>query len=101
MTIGLHMGTHVDAPAHFIPGGDTFEKVMWCHSSRLICLSRASSNPPHLPWSLQIPLDVFIGHAYAVYVPAGSGNITDQVLAELQIPHDVERLLIRTSNSDE
>jgi hypothetical protein len=113
-------------------------------------------------------LEAFIGHAYVVNVPAGSGNITEQVikytmqtactvqqplmsmhfllhtsasrcyivascllkrvpvlagvmfglprwglpqaipsamyvqvLTDLQIPHDVERLLIRTSNSDE
>jgi kynurenine formamidase len=27
LTIGTHSGTHVDAPAHFIPGGQTIEQV--------------------------------------------------------------------------
>ena len=69
--MGVHTGTHVDAPAHFIPGGDTIE---------------------------HIDLNVLVGRAQVVDlgdVPA----ITAEVLEKLLIPPTVERLLFRTGNS--
>ena len=71
ITMGVHTGTHIDAPAHFIAGGDTIE---------------------------HLDLDVLVGRALVVDlgdVPA----ITAAALKGLSIPPTVERLLFRTGNS--
>jgi arylformamidase len=71
ITMGVHTGTHIDAPAHFVAGGDTIE---------------------------HLDLNVLVGRALVVElgdVPA----ITAEVLEELSIPPTVERLLFRTGNS--
>lgn len=31
LTLGSHTGTHVDAPSHFLPGGDGIDKVSLCN----------------------------------------------------------------------
>ncbi len=67
-----HMGTHVDAPHHFIDGGKTME---------------------------QLPLDVLIGEALVVHLP-DVAVITAAELEALALPPDVRRLLLRTRNSD-
>ena len=72
ISLDVHTGTHVDAPAHFIPGGTTIEMVS---------------------------LDVLVGPAYVAGV-ADSRTIGPQQLEALDLPDDVERLLLRTSNSD-
>ena len=66
LTLGSHAGTHVDPPAHFIPGGATAE---------------------------QIPLDACIGPAVVLDV-AGEGLIDPDELAAL--PGGTERVLLRT-----
>jgi len=69
--MGVHTGTHIDAPAHFIPDGDTIDKI----------------DPA-----------ILIGRALIVDV--GDVNaITAEVLEKLSVPPAVERLLFRTRSS--
>jgi arylformamidase len=70
--LGSHAGTHVDAPAHFIPGGATVDRL---------------------------PLEVLIGPAWVVHLP-GPGPLAAADLAAAGIPAGVARLLLRTRNSD-
>jgi len=67
-----HAGTHVDAPAHFLPGGRTID---------------------------QLDVAALIGPALVVAVPdvavVGAAD-----LDALDLPPRVERLLLRTGNSD-
>jgi arylformamidase len=69
---GVHTGTHVDAPWHFLENGSTVE---------------------------QLPLDVLIGQAIVAYLP-GVSAITASDLGDLVLPPSTKRLLLRTSNSD-
>jgi len=69
--MGVHSGTHIDAPAHFIPGGKTIDQIE--------------------PASL-------VGRALVVDV-GDVGVITAEVLDGLAIPSAVKRLLFRTRNS--
>lgn len=71
LTCDVHTGTHIDAPAHFIPGGNTVE---------------------------QIPLDVLIGETIVADLPTVS-IITPSDLAGLELPPGTKRLLLRTKNS--
>ncbi|NEQ82824.1 MAG: cyclase family protein [Moorea sp. SIO2I5] len=68
----VHTGTHVDAPMHFIPGGQSVE---------------------------QLPLDVLIGECQVVVVPDDVDVITAEVLKQLTLPVNTQRLLLRTRNS--
>ncbi|NEQ10341.1 MAG: cyclase family protein [Moorea sp. SIO4E2] len=68
----VHTGTHVDAPMHFIPGGQSVE---------------------------QLPLDVLIGEVYVVVVPDDVDVITAEVLKQLTLPANTQRLLLHTRNS--
>jgi len=68
----VHMGTHVDAPRHFLENGDTVE---------------------------QLPLETLIGPAVVAYLP-GVDAITADDLADLALPSGTKRLLLRTRNSD-
>lgn len=71
LTLGLHTGTHLDAPAHFIPGGRTVEAL---------------------------PLDVLVGPCRVVDV-AAAPHVTAAALAAA-VGEDVpERLVLRTRNS--
>jgi arylformamidase len=70
--LGVHTGTHVDAPKHFIPGGDGVESL---------------------------PLDVLIGPARVVAIRDPS-QIGTQELQEARL-EGVERVLFRTRNSEE
>ena len=66
----LHSGTHVESALHFMDGGDPLEVV---------------------------PLTAFVGPAYVLHVP-GAAVVGP---AELEmVPARVERLLLRTRNSD-
>ena len=67
--IDSHCGTHVDAPSHFVPGGLTID---------------------------EIPLDVLIGPAQKITVPAGTTAVTAADLGEIAAP----RVVIHTGWSD-
>ena len=68
----VHMGTHVDAPWHFVNDGITVE---------------------------QLSLDTLIGRAIVVYLPKVE-TITVTDLSSLKLPSGTERLLLRTRNSE-
>jgi arylformamidase len=69
---GSHIGTHLDAPLHFIKGGVTVDRL---------------------------DLNVLIGPCVVVYVP--DANVIDAALLDaLDIPADTQRLLFRTRNSE-
>jgi arylformamidase len=67
----LHCGTHVDAPAHFVPGGAEIADV---------------------------PLDALVGDAYLAEL-GDVDRIGRRELDAVGVPPDVERLLLRTRNS--
>jgi len=67
-----HVGTHVDAPSHFLVNGATIE---------------------------QLPLEVLIGTAVVAYLPK-VGVIAARDLEDLELAPDTERLLLRTRNSE-
>ena len=68
----LHVGTHVDAPWHFVEDGSTVE---------------------------QLPLDSLIGPAIVAYLPKVDA-ITAGDLAALGLSSGAKRLLLRTRNSE-
>lgn len=67
LTLGSHTGTHVDPPAHFIPGGATVDRV---------------------------PLDACIGPAFVLDLPGSEPEIGPPALAAL--PQGTVRVLLRT-----
>ncbi len=67
----VHVGTHIDAPLHFLPGGATAEAT---------------------------PLDALIGPAYVADLPEAE-VITAADLDALPLPSGTRRLLLRTRNS--
>jgi len=71
LSLGAHTGTHVDAPSHFIPGGETLDKI---------------------------PLDHFIGEA-EVFVFEDVDIITPEDLEELNLQDFPSRVLFKTRNS--
>ncbi|HSN77102.1 MAG TPA: cyclase family protein [Anaerolineae bacterium] len=71
LDVGAHIGTHLDAPAHFVRGGAGVETL---------------------------DLDVLIGPALVVDA-RGRGQLTAEVLETLAIPSGVQRLLVHTDNS--
>ena len=68
---GVHTGTHVDAPLHFIPNDIGVD---------------------------ELDLDRFVGPCQVIEL-GGSGRITANELAGANIAVDTERLLIKTENS--
>jgi len=68
----VHIGTHVDAPYHFLNDGSTVE---------------------------QLPLDVLTGPCYVVQLPDGVEAITAEVLDRTEITSEMKRLLFGTGNS--
>ena len=66
LTIGSHCGTHVDAPLHMIPGGETIEKM---------------------------DLDCFIGPCRVITLP--TAVVTEKMLIEHHVSKG-ERILLRT-----
>lgn len=76
LSLDAHTGTHVDAAVHFVNEayeyGGTIDNL---------------------------DINTLIGPALVVRVPPGS-NITSQVLEELQLPEDTQRLLFITDNTD-
>ena len=74
MSMGVHTGTHVDAPFHFLGGNtDTVESLA---------------------------LDVLTGPALIVYLPDVAMDISVADLEAADIPKDTNRLLFKTSNSN-
>jgi arylformamidase len=69
---GVHVGTHVDAPHHFLNDGRTIE---------------------------QLSLDVLIGPCYVAQLPDGVEAITAEALESMSLPSDANRIIFRTSNS--
>ena len=72
LELGAHVGTHVDAPAHFVQGGAGVD---------------------------QLALELLVGPAQVVHVPEAAA-LTAEVLDGLPIPPGTERLLFRTRNSE-
>jgi arylformamidase len=68
----VHMGTHVDAPDHFLNNGNTVE---------------------------DIPLDYLVGPVLVLEVPSPE-VITAGDLDVLKIPEGTRRIIFKTSNSD-
>ncbi|MEW6716343.1 MAG: cyclase family protein [Chloroflexota bacterium] len=73
VSMGVHTGTHVDAPYHFL-GGDT----------------RTVES---------LPLEVLTGSAVVVHLPY-CDRITADILQEIDLPSDVVRILFKTRNSE-
>lgn len=71
LRIGLHTGTHIDAPLHFIKNGKSVDKL---------------------------PLDIFIGPVFVAHLPKAK-EISTKELESLKIPKNVERILFKTTNS--
>lgn len=68
---GLHHGTHVDAPWHFIPGGKRIH---------------------------QLPLDTWVGPAEVVDITRAERCVTAADLDAANLPKDARRLLFKTRN---
>ncbi len=68
----VHLGTHIDAPNHFLGNGKTVE---------------------------DLPLDLLVGPAVVVELPTAN-QITAEDLKSAAISRDTKRLLIKTSNSN-
>jgi arylformamidase len=72
LSAGVHTGTHIDAPHHFLNDGRTVE---------------------------QLPLDVLTGPCYVTQLPDGVEAITAEALDGTSLPDDSKRILFGTSNS--
>lgn len=72
LDMGVHTGTHVDAPYHFLQDGITVD---------------------------QLNLSLLTGRAYVLHLP-DVDEITAAVLEEAQIPPRTRRVLFKTRNSD-
>ena len=72
MSSCVHIGTHVDAPHHFLNDGRTVE---------------------------QLPLDVLTGPCYVAQLPDGIEAITAEVLDRTEITSEMKRVLFGTRNS--
>jgi arylformamidase len=67
----VHTGTHVDAPFHFLPGGETVDRL---------------------------PMEALLGPAWVAEFPTAQ-RIGDAELESAGVPAGVERLLLKTVNS--
>jgi arylformamidase len=71
LELGVHTGTHVDAPLHFLPDGAGSESV---------------------------DLEPLIGPAVVMDATSVERDLDEQALAGLQIPDATQRVLLKTSN---
>lgn len=69
----VHVGTHIDAPWHFIADGKTVE---------------------------EIELNKLLGTAYVADLP-GEPEINRQLLEKMDVPGGISRLLLKTDNSEQ
>ncbi|MBT3321440.1 MAG: cyclase family protein [Anaerolineae bacterium] len=74
LSAGVHIGTHVDAPHHFLNDGRTVENLS---------------------------LDILTGVAYVLYLAEDVDAVDAAILASASIPKNRSRLLIRTRNSQQ
>jgi arylformamidase len=72
MKLGVHTGTHIDAPRHFIDDGETVENI---------------------------PIALLTGRAYVLHVDDDVDLITKDLLENSSIPPRTKRVLFRTRNS--
>ena len=72
LSAAVHIGTHVDAPHHFLNDGRTVESL---------------------------PLEVLTGPCYVLQLPDGVDAITAEVLERSEITATMKRILFGTSNS--
>jgi arylformamidase len=72
LDLGVHNGTHVDAPVHFIEGGAGTESL---------------------------DLDTLIGPASVLDATAVRGDLDAEALGSIAFPSDLTRILFKTSNS--
>lgn len=72
LSAGVHTGTHVDAPHHFLNDGRTVE---------------------------QLPLDVLTGPCYVAQLPDDMDSISAEVLDGIPLAEGTTRLLFGTRNS--
>lgn len=72
LTFSSHLGTHADAPAHFLPDGETIDRL---------------------------PLEPFLGPALVADFSDVDGALTPAHLARLKL-EGIRRLLIRTRCSE-
>jgi len=72
LSAAVHLGTHVDAPHHFLNDGRTVENL---------------------------PLDVLTGPCYVVQLPDGVEAINAEMLERMELTFDFKRILFGTSNS--
>lgn len=70
---GVHTGTHVDAPVHFLADGAGVDEV---------------------------PLDALIGPALVVDATAVDRHLDADLLSDLAIPDGVQRVIFKTRNSE-
>jgi arylformamidase len=73
MDLGVHTGTHIDAPVHFLDGGESAETI---------------------------PLDALIGPAWVVDAAAAGPTITAEDVEGFDIPAGEVRLLFRTRSAN-
>lgn len=72
ISMGIHSGTHIDAPAHFISSGKTID---------------------------QVDMGVFIGPIRIVHLP-DKNRITERDLIKSNLPSGTTRVLFKTRNSE-
>jgi arylformamidase len=72
LDFGVHSGTHVDAPVHFIEGAAGAETL---------------------------PLDVLVGPTHVVDATGVQGVLDEDALRGLALPERAERLIFKTTNS--
>lgn len=72
LELGVHTGTHVDAPLHFFEGGASSELL---------------------------PLDPLVGRAFVADATDVTGPVDASALDRCSIPADAERVLLKTRNS--
>ena len=73
LDLGVHTGTHIDAPVHFIEGGVGAEAT---------------------------PLDALMGPAYVVDATGVDADIDEETLGNLDLPLEASRVLFKTPNSE-
>ncbi len=73
MEMGVHSGTHVDAPRHLFHGGLAID---------------------------QIPIESLIGDVQLLEIPGRIRNITPKILKESGYDPNIKKILFRTANSE-
>lgn len=70
--MGVHTGTHVDAPVHFLQGDTGVD---------------------------QMPLDLLVGPALVALIPDDFKEVTADAVRQANIPEGTQRVLLKTRNS--